>query len=50
MANPNRIPHDVPELKDVLLGFLESASSLCYIMNTTMAASEPSEETMSTSS
>ena len=38
MVNPNRIPHDVPELKDVLLGFLESASSLCDIMNTTMAA------------
>ena len=38
MANPNRISHDAPELKDVLLGFLESASSLCDMMNTTMAA------------
>ena len=38
MVNPNRISHDAPELKDVLLGFLESASSLCDMMNTTMAA------------
>ncbi|MBQ9003585.1 MAG: IS256 family transposase [Eggerthellaceae bacterium] len=38
MVNPNRISHDAPELRDVLLGFLESASSLCDMMNTTMAA------------
>ena len=38
MVNPNRIAHDTPELRDVLLGFLESASSLCDMMNTTMAA------------
>ena len=38
MVNPNRITHDAPELRDVLLGFLESASSLCDMMNTTMAA------------
>lgn len=38
MVNPNRIHHADPELKDVLLGFLESASSLCDMMNTTMAA------------
>ena len=38
MVNPNRIHRDDPELKDVLLGFLESASSLCDMMNTTMAA------------
>lgn len=34
----NRISHDGAELKEVLLGFLESASSLCDMMNTTMAA------------
>jgi len=38
MVNNNRITHDAPELRDVLLGFLESASSLCDMMNTTMAA------------
>lgn len=38
MVDPNRITHDTPELRDVLLGFLESASSLCDMMNTTMAA------------
>ena len=38
MVNPNRITQDAPELKEVLLGFLESASSLCDMMNTTMAA------------
>lgn len=38
MVNASRIPHSDPELKDVLLGFLESASSLCDMMNTTMAA------------
>jgi len=34
----NTLPHDVPELKDVLITFLDSASSLCDLMNTTMAA------------
>ena len=38
MVNDNRIPHGDPEMKEVLLGFLESASSLCDMMNTTMAA------------
>jgi transposase-like protein len=38
MVNPNRITQEAPELKEVLLGFLESASSLCDMMNTTMAA------------
>lgn len=38
MVNPNRIHRNDPELKEVLLGFLESASSLCDMMNTTMAA------------
>ena len=38
MAGPNRITHDNPELRDVLLEFLDSASSLCDMMNTTMAA------------
>lgn len=38
MVNENRIPHGDPELKEALLGFLESASSLCDMMNTTMAA------------
>ena len=38
MANGNTLPHDLPELKDVLLSFLDSASSLCDMMNTTMAA------------
>ena len=38
MVNTNRITQDAPELRDVLLGFLESASSLCDMMNTTMAA------------
>ena len=38
MVNPNRITQDAPELKGVLLGFLESASSLCDMTNTTMTA------------
>lgn len=38
MVNNNRIPHDSPELREVLMGFLDSASSLCDMMNTTMAA------------
>lgn len=38
MVNPNRIHRNDPELKEVLLGFLDSASSLCDMMNTTMAA------------
>lgn len=38
MVNRDRISHDGAELKEVLLGFLESASSLCDMMNTTMAA------------
>ena len=38
MVNPNRITQDAPDLRDVLLGFLESASSLCDMINTTMAA------------
>ena len=38
MVNSNRIPHGDPELRDVLMGFLDSASSLCDMMNTTMAA------------
>ena len=37
MVNPNGITQDAPELRDVLLVFLESASSLCNLMNTTMA-------------
>lgn len=38
MVNPNRIANAAPEIKHVLLEFLESASSLCDLMNTTMAA------------
>lgn len=38
MAHFNRITQNNSELKDVLLGFLESASSLCDMMNTTIAA------------
>lgn len=38
MVSRDRIAHDGAELKEVLLGFLESASSLCDMMNTTMAA------------
>ena len=38
MASRQRIPYETPELKEVLLGFLESTSSLCDMMNTTMAA------------
>lgn len=34
----NTLPHDVPELKEVLLEFLQTASSLCEMMNATMAA------------
>ena len=38
MVNSDRILHGDPELRDVLMGFLDSASSLCDMMNTTMAA------------
>ena len=38
MAGPNRITHDNPEPGDVLLEFLSSASSLCDMTDTTMAA------------
>ena len=38
MVNPNTITQGAPELRDILLGFLESASSLCDTMSTTMAA------------
>ena len=38
MVSPNRITHDNPELRDVLLEFLDSASSLCDMTDTTMAA------------
>ena len=38
MVNTNRITQDAPELREVLLGFLDSASSLCDMMNATMAA------------
>ena len=38
MVSSNRITHNNPELRDVLLEFLDSASSLCDMMNTTMAA------------
>jgi len=38
MASSNRIQRGDPQLKEVLLGFLDSASSLCDMMNTTMAA------------
>ena len=38
MAGPNRITHDNPEPGDVLLEFLDSASSLCDMTDTTMAA------------
>jgi len=38
MVSSNRIQRGDPQLKEVLLGFLDSASSLCDIMNTTMAA------------
>ena len=38
MTTNNTLPHDVPELKEVLLGFLDSASSMCDMMNTTMTA------------
>lgn len=34
----NRIPHDNLELREVLLSFLDSASSLCDMMNRTMEA------------
>lgn len=37
-STATEIPHGDPELRDVLMGFLDSASSLCDIMNTTMAA------------
>ena len=38
MVSSNRITHNNPEPGDVLLEFLDSASSLCDMMNTTMAA------------
>ena len=38
MVSPDRITHDNPELRDVLLEFLDSASSLCDMTDTTMAA------------
>ena len=38
MVSPNRITHDNPELRDVSPGFLDSASSLCDMTDTTMAA------------
>ncbi len=38
MANGNRIPHGDPELRDVPMGFPDSVSSLCDMMNATMAA------------
>lgn len=38
MASNNRLSQDIPELKDVLLGFLDSASNLCEMMNITMSA------------
>ena len=38
MVSPNRITHDNPELGDVLLEFPGSASSLCDMTDTTMAA------------
>jgi len=38
MASNNTLPHDIPDLKEVLISFLDSASSLCDMMNTTMAA------------
>lgn len=38
MVSPNRITHDNPEPRDVLLEFLDSASSLCDMTDTTMAA------------
>ena len=38
MAGPNRITHDNPEPGDVSRGFLDSASSLCDMTDTTMAA------------
>ena len=38
MAGPNRITHDTPEPGDVSPGFPDSASSLCDMTDTTMAA------------
>ena len=38
MVSPNGITHDNPEPRDVLPGFPGGASSLCDMMNTTMAA------------
>ena len=38
MVNHNKIAYDVPELKDVLLEMLDSASGLCEVMNSVMAA------------
>ena len=38
MVSSNSIQRGDPQLKEVLLGFLDSASSLCNMMNTTMAA------------
>ena len=38
MVSSNSIQRGDPQLKEVLLGFLDSASSLCDMVNTTMAA------------
>ena len=38
MVSPDRITHDNPEPGDVSPGFLDSASSLCDMTDTTMAA------------
>ena len=38
MVSSNSIQRGDPQLKEVLLGFLDSVSSLCDMMNTTMAA------------
>ena len=38
MVSPNRITHDNPKPGDVSPGFLDSASSLCDMTDTTMAA------------
>lgn len=38
MDRANRLAHGDPEVKEVLPGFLESASSLCDMMSTTIAA------------
>lgn len=38
MANADTLHYGEPELKEVLLGFLDSASNLCEMMNVTMTA------------